>query len=53
MTPADYWSTFVRHSPLGILSDLDGTLLELVGVQPAGSPPFDGVSLVEQLKYAP
>ena len=27
MTPADYWSTFVRHSPLGILSDLDGTLL--------------------------
>ncbi len=53
MTPADYWSTVVRHSPLGILSDLDGTLIPFAPTPAEAAPPPELLALLGRLVELP
>jgi trehalose 6-phosphate synthase len=53
MTPADYWSTLVRYSPLGLLSDLDGTLLPFAPTPAEARPTPELLELLGRLVELP
>ncbi len=56
-TPIDaesaYWLSLARHHPLGILTDLDGTLLPFASTPEGARPTDDLVRLVHELSTLP
>jgi alpha,alpha-trehalose-phosphate synthase [UDP-forming]/trehalose-phosphatase len=50
---SDYWVTLARHRPLGILSDLDGTLLPFATTPEAAKPTPEIKNLVQDLATLP
>ncbi|MGH7293502.1 MAG: trehalose-phosphatase, partial [Polyangiaceae bacterium] len=50
---SDFWVTLARHAPLGIVSDLDGTLLPFAETPEAASPPPETLRLVEEVASLP
>jgi trehalose 6-phosphate synthase len=52
-TESEYWLEFVRHHPLGILTDLDGTLLPFAPTPEEARPSADLVELVRDLALLP
>jgi trehalose 6-phosphate synthase len=46
---SDYWVSLARHTPLGILSDLDGTLLPFAATPDAARPTSEILTLVRDL----
>src|SRR5579862_6789238 len=46
---SEYWLSLARHRPLGILSDLDGTLLPFANTPDAARPTPEIRSLVHDL----
>src|SRR5262245_32376426 len=53
MTSGDYWSTLVRHSPLGLLSDLDGTLIPFAPTPAEAGPTPELLALLGRLVELP
>ncbi len=49
----DHWTAFARHTPLGILCDLDGTLVPFASSPEEARPDADAVRLVERLAALP
>jgi alpha,alpha-trehalose-phosphate synthase [UDP-forming]/trehalose-phosphatase len=47
------WASLARHAPLGILSDLDGTLLPFADTPDAARPTADVLKLVRDLASLP
>ena len=47
------WMAIARHTPLGILCDLDGTLVPLARIPEEARPSAEVVSLAERLAVAP
>jgi len=50
---SEYWLTLARHSPLGILSDLDGTLLPFAPTPDEARPSAELAELVGDLASLP
>ncbi|MDF2691924.1 MAG: Alpha,alpha-trehalose-phosphate synthase [Labilithrix sp.] len=48
-----HWLTFARHTPLGILCDLDGTLVPFARTPDEARPDPDAVALVDSLAALP
>src|ERR1700722_20281060 len=53
MNANENWPSLLRHSPLGILSDLDGTLLPFASTPDAARPTAELSALVSELAGAP
>ncbi len=49
----EHWLTLARHTPLGILCDLDGTLVPFARTPDEARPDPDAISLVETLAAQP
>ena len=50
---SEYWSSLLRHAPLGILTDLDGTLLPFAATPEAARPTPGIAQLVRDLAQLP
>ncbi len=50
---SEYWPSLLRHAPLGILSDLDGTLLPFAAKPEAARPTPEIAQLVRDLAHLP
>jgi alpha,alpha-trehalose-phosphate synthase [UDP-forming]/trehalose-phosphatase len=50
---AGHWLSLARHTPLGILCDLDGTLVPFASTPEEARPDPDAVALVEELAAQP
>jgi trehalose 6-phosphate synthase len=50
---AEHWLSLARHTPLGILCDLDGTLVPFARTPEEARPPPETVALVERLAAEP
>jgi alpha,alpha-trehalose-phosphate synthase [UDP-forming]/trehalose-phosphatase len=51
--PSEYWLSLIGHAPLGILTDLDGTLLPFANTPDAARPTPEVQQLVEELAALP
>src|SRR5262245_61221925 len=49
----EHWLAVARHTPLGILCDLDGTLVPFANSPEEARPDADAVKLVESLASLP
>ncbi len=49
----EHWMGIARHSPLGILCDLDGTLVPFASSPEEARPDADAVSLIESVASLP
>src|SRR5262249_45823219 len=50
---AEHWLSLARHSPLGILCDLDGTLVPFASTPDEARPDANVIALVEELATRP
>jgi alpha,alpha-trehalose-phosphate synthase [UDP-forming]/trehalose-phosphatase len=50
---SDYWLSLARHEPLGILTDLDGTLVPFAATPDAAAPTPDVRQLISDLASLP
>ncbi len=50
---SEHWVALVRHSPLGVLCDLDGTLVPFAASPQEAKPDAHAVALVEELASLP
>jgi alpha,alpha-trehalose-phosphate synthase [UDP-forming]/trehalose-phosphatase len=50
---SEYWPRLARHTPLGILSDLDGTLVPFADTPDAARPTLEMTRLVSDLAQLP
>jgi len=53
MDHVEHWMAIARHTPLGILCDLDGTLVPFASAPEEARPDHDAVSLIEDLAALP
>ncbi|MBX3192026.1 MAG: trehalose-phosphatase [Labilithrix sp.] len=49
----EHWMAIARHTPLGVLCDLDGTLVPFASSPEEARPDADAVTIVEQLAALP
>lgn len=49
----EHWMAIARHTPLGILCDLDGTLVPFASSPEEARPDHDAISLIEELASLP
>jgi trehalose 6-phosphate synthase len=49
----DFWSSLLRHAPLGILTDLDGTLVPFAATPEAARPTEETRQLLDELASLP
>ncbi len=45
----EHWMTIARHTPLGILCDLDGTLVPFASSPEEARPDREAITLIEEL----
>ena len=50
---AEHWLTLARHTPLGILCDLDGTMVPFARTPEEARPDEQAIELVNSLELMP